>query len=166
MTKLTDDAKRFAKLIKETKFAMLTTIVEGGELHSRPMTLVEHEFEGQLWFFTSKNSDLAKQVQAHANVNLAFANIKDNSYVSACGEASILKDSAKEKELWSPLFKAWFPEGLEDPNLCLLKVDVRSADYWESPSATIVQLVGFAKAVVTGKPAGPALGQHGHITIS
>ncbi len=37
---------------------------------------------------------------------LTFANIKDNSYVSACGVASILKHSTKEKDLWNPLYNA------------------------------------------------------------
>ena len=163
---MTNDTEHFAKLIKETKFAMLTTVNRSGDLRSRPMTLVENEFNGDLWFFTHQSSDLASQVKAQPKVNLAFANVKDNSYVSACGQAEIVTDKAKEKYFWNPLFKAWFPEGLEDPDLCLLKVSVESADYWDSPAAPIVKLVGFAKAVLTGKPAGPELGTHGHINLN
>jgi len=36
--------------------------------------------------------------------------------------------------------------------LALLKVQVEKAEYWESPSSKVVQLIGFVKAVATGKP--------------
>jgi general stress protein 26 len=49
--------------------------------------------------------------------------------------------------------KAWFPEGLEDPTLCLLKVSVEEAEYWEASSSTLVQLFGFVKAMATGQEA-------------
>ena len=55
------------------------------------------------------------------------------------------------KELWSPAFKAWFPDGLEDPELALLRVEVETAEYWESPSSAVVKMVGFVKAVATGQ---------------
>ena len=61
-------------------------------------------------------------------------------------------DAAKVKELWSPIHKAWFPKGVDDPNLGLLRVDVSKAEYWDSPSGKLVQLLGFAKALATGKP--------------
>ena len=54
-------------------------------------------------------------------------------------------------ELWTPVLKAWFPKGKDDPDVALLKVDVTKAEYWDAPSSTIVKLVGFTKAVLTGK---------------
>ncbi len=54
------------------------------------------------------------------------------------------------EELWNPILKAWFPKGLDDPNITLLKVSVESAEYWDSTSSTIVQVAGFIKAIVTG----------------
>ncbi len=57
------------------------------------------------------------------------------------------------EELWNPILKAWFPEGLDDPNICLLKVNVEQAEYWDSPSSTLVQIGGFVKALVTGQRA-------------
>ena len=65
----------------------------------------------------------------------------------------MIKDRAKMEELWSPILKAWFPEGLDDPHLCLLKVTAEQAEYWESPSGTVVQLLGFVKAIATGQEA-------------
>ena len=61
-------------------------------------------------------------------------------------------DRAKAEELWNPLLKAWFPDGLDTPGLALLKVHATSAEYWESAhSSKVITLLGYAKAAVTGK---------------
>jgi general stress protein 26 len=65
----------------------------------------------------------------------------------------VTKDRAKMEELWNPILKAWFPEGLDDPHICLMKVKVDQAEYWESPSGKVVQLLGFVKALATGQEA-------------
>lgn len=162
-----DDIQHFGKLIKKTRFAMMTTLSEvDGSLVSRPMSLQEAEFDGILWFFTRKSSALVKQIESNSKVNLAFSNIDNNSYVSASGHGEMLVDHQKAKELWNPFLKAWFPEGLVDPELCLIKVAVESAEYWESASAPIVKLVGFAKAILTGKKADTTISQHGHINLN
>ena len=142
-----DDIQHFAKLIKKTKFAMMTTVSdEDGSLQSRPMSLQEAEFDGNLWFFTRKSSALVRQINHNSKVNLAFSNIENNSYVSASGPGEMLVDHQKAKELWNPFLKAWFPEGLEDPELCLIKVTVESADYWESAAAPLVKTCRICKS--------------------
>src|SRR5688500_16386238 len=110
--KAMNDIQHFSKLIKDIKYTMLTTIDEmDGSLHSRPMTLQESTFDGNLWFFANHSSELARQIEKNPRVNLAFANIKDSSYLSASGQAEILFDRQKAEELWNPVLKAWFPKG-------------------------------------------------------
>lgn len=143
--------QKINELIKDIKIAMLTTLDQDGQLHSRPMGNQNSEFDGDLWFFTSKSSGKVHAIETDSHVNLAYSNPKDQSYISLAGTASIVEDREKMKQLWSPFIKAWFPEGLEDPDLTLLKVEVQSAQYWESPSSTVVKIVGFAKAMLTGQ---------------
>lgn len=162
-----NDVTHFAKIIKDIKFAMLTTREVGGNtLVSRPMTLQQIEFDGDLWFFASWSSELVNQIENNPYVNLAFSNPKDFSFLSAQGVAEVTTDEEKAKQLWNPLYKAWFPEGLEDPSLCLLKVKIENADYWQSPDSAIVRLVEFAKAILTGQKANSTLGKHGHLEIN
>jgi general stress protein 26 len=106
-----------------------------------------------LWFFTSDKTHKVEEIERDNRVNASYAEPKDNVYVSVSGTAAIVKDKAKMEELWNPILKAWFPKGLDDPNICLLKVDVEQAEYWDSPSSTLVQIVGFVKALVTGQRA-------------
>ncbi|MEJ7698357.1 MAG: pyridoxamine 5'-phosphate oxidase family protein [Pyrinomonadaceae bacterium] len=141
--------EKLRSLIKNINTAMLTTI-DGGVLRSRPMQTQETETGGDLWFFTSSETHKAEEIEKDNRVNLAYASPNDNSYVSVSGRAELVKDRAKMEELWNPILKAWFPKGLDDPNITLLKVSVEAAEYWDSASSTIVQVAGFIKALVTG----------------
>lgn len=154
-----ENIKKLRELIKDIKFAMLTTVEEDGTLRSRPMATQQFEFDGNLWFFTNVNAPKVDEVQQNQHVNVSYAEPKDQKYVSVSGTAQLVRDRQKMEELWNPLYKAWFPQGLDDPSLALLKVSVDKAEYWDSPSAPVVRLVGFVKAVVTGEPISN-LGEH------
>jgi general stress protein 26 len=143
------DIKTLGEKIKSVRFAMLTTVEPDGTLQSRPMTTQQVEFDGDLWFFVGLDTDPVSAIKSNSNVNVAYAKPEDNLYVSVSGTAEIVEDEAKKKELWNPLFKAWYPDGLEDPTLGLIKVSVTSAEYWDSPLGIVVTLLGFAKAIVT-----------------
>lgn len=149
-----ENIKKLHDLIKDIRFAMLTTVEEDGTLHSRPMATQEFEFDGDLWFFTSAKAPKVDEVQHNQHVNVSYSEPKDQKYVSVSGTGELVRDRAKIEELWNPLFKAWFPQGLDDPDLALLKVSVQKAEYWDSPSSKAVRLFGFAKALVTGKQIG------------
>lgn len=158
------DIEKIRDLIKDIRFAMLTTIDEDGSLRSRPMGTQEAEFDGDLWFFTGASSAKVDEVERDERVNVSYAAPDDNRYVSISGTARLVRDRAKAKELWNPVLKAWFPDGLDDPDLALLRVRVEKAEYWDAPSSKMVQLAGFVKAIVTGKRA-DGLGENEKIDL-
>lgn len=131
---------------------MLTTI-DGGYLRSRPMSTQAAEFDGDVWFFTSDNTHKIEEIEKDDRVCLAYSRPDSDTYVSVSGRVEIVRDRDKIRELWSPVLNAWFPEGLDDPHLCLMKVTAEQAEYWDQPSGEIVQLAGFVKALVTGESA-------------
>jgi general stress protein 26 len=133
------------------RFAMLTTSSEDGKLHSRPMTTQELSSDGKLWFFTSLDSQVVTEMQHKPWVNLAYTNEGSSLYVSVSGHAELVKDREKIKELWNPIVAAYFPNGVDDPQLALLSVDVIDAEVWDSPSSAPVRLFNMLKAIVTGK---------------
>ena len=139
-------------MIKDIKMAMLTTVDDCGALHSRPMATQQVEFDGDLWFFTGADTGKVNEIRHDAQVNVAYAQPDKNRYVSVSGVARLVRDQAKMQELWSPIYKAFFPKGLDDPDLALLHITVQSAEYWDGPSGALVQLTGFVKALVTGQP--------------
>jgi general stress protein 26 len=139
-------------MVADARICMLTTMTADGRHVSRPMALQDVEFDGDLWFFAYSDSDLVEQIAVHPQVNVAFSDQKQNNWISVTGEAVRTDDPAKARELWNPLLKAWFPDGLETPTLTLVKVHADTAEYWEAAhSSKVVTLLGYAKAAVTGK---------------
>ena len=155
--------QKVGDLIKDIKMAMLTTEAEDGVLRSRPMATQNSPFDGTLWFFTSANSGKVSELDWNPEVNLSYAEPSDTKYVSISGNGEIVRDRAKMEELWSDIYKAWFPQGLNDPNVCLLKVEVSAAEYWEAKSGKMVQLFGYIKALATSERARG--GQHAAMDI-
>jgi general stress protein 26 len=150
----TDQAQRekVKELIKDARICMLTTMTGDGRHVSRPMALQDVEFDGDLWFFTYSDSDLIAQIGSNPQVNVAFSDSGQHAWISISGTATRTDDPARAKELWNPMLKAWFPDGLESPNLTLVKVHGETAEYWEAAhSSRVVTMLGYAKAAVTGR---------------
>ncbi|MEO7717832.1 MAG: pyridoxamine 5'-phosphate oxidase family protein [Capsulimonas sp.] len=151
---LTQEEKitKIREFIKDIDFGMLTTIAADGSLHSRPMSANKNvEFDGDLWFFTNASTLKVDEALSHHQVNVSFTQPKDQRYVSVAGTAELVRDKEKIKELWEPELKAWFPNGVDEPDIALLKVNAKSAEFWEGPSSFVAYAVGMVKALATGE---------------
>ncbi len=142
-----ENIEKLRDLIKGIKIAMFTMLnPSDGTLQSRPMGTQEAEFDGDLWFFTKSDSQKVYEIKNDQTVNVSYAG--DNRYVSVSGRAQVVSDQAKMKELWSPIYKVWFPDGLDDPTLRLLKVSVEKAEYWDNPGGLVATMIGFAEGLI------------------
>lgn len=122
------------------------------------------KWDGTLWFFTKKSSHKVEEIQQLLDqVNVSYSDPNKMSFVSVSGKAELVDDKAKLKKLWSSYLKVFFPQGLNDPNLTLLKVTANYGEYWDSPSSKMVQLYSMAKAAVTKNP--QALGENEIVNI-
>jgi general stress protein 26 len=148
-------AQKLYAMIKDVKFAMMTTVDTDGSLHSRPMYNQEADEHGDLWFFTKIQSPKITEISRDNEVNLAYANPDSQDYVSVSGKAEIVRDRAKIQEKWSEGMRTWFPDGQDDPTIALIRVHPVKGEYWDSPSSTLVHLYGYVKAVVTGESPKP-----------
>jgi general stress protein 26 len=101
------------------------------------------------------------EIDRHRKVNLSYANVDKQDYVSVSGRSRLLRDREKMRELWTRSVEPWFPDGLDDPDLALLEVTVEEAEYWDAPASKTQRLFGLAKAITTGST--DQLGEHGKI---
>ena len=127
-----EEIDKLRDLIKDIDTAMLTTSTPEG-LISRPMMTQEVEFDGDLWFFTMKDTDKYREILHDSEVNVAYAG---KSYVSVSGKVEVVEDINKKSEYWNKAYEKMLDTTVDDPNLVLLKVNVRSAEYWETGSMT------------------------------
>jgi general stress protein 26 len=154
-----DSLKKLRELVKDIDFCMLTTVNEQGDMHSRPMSSNgDIDADGDLWFFTGISSHKVTEVKNKNRVNVSFADPNNQRYVSITGRAELVRDRKKIEELWRPEFKMWFPKGVDDPEVSLLRVSLEKAEYWDSPSSTISYGLNFVSALITGEQ--PDLGEN------
>ena len=149
-----DDLQKLRELVKDIDFCMLTTVDDTGDLHSRPMSSngdIDHN--GDIWFFTSASSHKVSEIEKLPKVNVSFADPANQHYISISGNAQLVRDRDKIEELWRPEFKMWFPKGKDDPDVALLRVSLKKAEYWDSPSSTVGFMLSFVSSLVTGKEA-------------
>ena len=154
------------ELIKDIKFGMFTHRNAGGMLHAHPLTTQNKAVDegATLYFFVPKSGEIAQAIAQDSQVCVTYADQGDDSYVSVSGEARLDENQAKKEELFSPMAKAWFPNGPTDPNLGLLAVRLHHAEYWDVDDSKMVQLFKMAKAAVTGDTP-KNLGEHKEIRL-
>ncbi len=152
MSSSNDTIKTFNEKIKGIVIATLTTVAEDGTPHNRPMATQEADSEGNLWFFTDANAPKVGEIRRHSKTSVSYISTSDNRYVSAYGNAQLVQDRQKIKDLWQPILKAWFPNGPDDPNLALIKINVTDAEYWEGPSGIVGRITALTASIVSGKP--------------
>ena len=147
----TDNAlKKYKSLVEEIGTCMFLSSTDANQT-ARPMATTKVEDDGTTWFFTSKASLKVHEIKQDHTVHLLYAHPGKSSYIDVWGSANLVYDRNKIKELWNPIVKAWFPDGVDDPNLCLLRVDPSSAHYWDSESGKMVQFIKILASAVTGK---------------
>ena len=152
------DRVKVWEMIKDVTIAMMVTSDDEGIMRSRPMAAKQDEFSGDLWFFTDVQSGKIDEIEGNPQVLLGYSSPSKQEYVSINGTASIVRDRAKIKDLWSEAMRVWFPKGAEDADIALIKVSIDQAEYWDAPSAAMVLAVGYVKARLTGKRPNP--GEH------
>ena len=155
--------EKMKELVEHNRICMFTSNVEEVPLQTRPMTTQEVDDEGNFWFFSPKDSHKNYEVRSDARVQLLFANTSASEYLTVYGIATIVNDRKKIEEMWSPMVKAWFQEGKDDPNLSLIKVAPEDAYYWEPKQNKMVTLLKIAASAVSGKKMD--IGQQGALKV-
>lgn len=158
-----DTPETLKTLIKDIRFAMLTTRGDDGSLRSRPMTTQAPDADDTLWFFCHRSTHAAGDITAQPQINLSYSDAASHRYVSISGHAEVVEDRIRMRELWHPEYVEWFPQGLADPDLALVRITVERADYWQSPATWFGRTLAFARSLVTGEPA--AVPPSGPVTI-
>jgi general stress protein 26 len=149
--------------INDVRICMFTTVDLENHLSGRPMATVKVEDDGTIWFFTNEYSLKSKEISKDNEVLLSYSNPSDNTYLYVNGRAELVDDQARKEAYFVAPVKVWFPKGVEDPDLTLIKVTPKIAEYWDSSSSKMVVAYQMIKAIVTGKNDG--IGEHDKLSF-
>jgi general stress protein 26 len=148
-----DAVKKIKDFVDDIKFCMFCTSVTDMPFRTRPMSTLQVDEEGNLWFFSAKSSDKNDEIKDNDTVQLIYSKNSDVHFLTITGKATIVQDQAKKDELWNPIVKAYFPQGKDDPNLSLVKIKPEAAHYWDTINGKMITWFKMAASAVTGNQA-------------
>jgi general stress protein 26 len=157
-----DPLSRVWDIIEKAAVGMLTTRFTGG-LRARPLEARTDRYTGIIWFVIDSRGTKDDEINAENNIGLVFIDEDSCAYLSITGSASVICDPAKAREIWKKTDDVWWPDGPNDPNVRVLRVEPITAELWDGPASATVTAFEFAKARMTGEK--PNLGENRKITV-
>ena len=154
--------EKLKSYISNGDIAILCTLRDG-QIHSRPMATSDIDDNGDIWFFTNEYSSKVDELEENHALTLCYTDHGNSTYVCINGTGTVVNDRARMEELFNSMVKAFFPEGLDDPKLTLLRVRPKHAEYWDSHSNSMVRFMGILGSALTGERY--TRGDHGEIDL-
>lgn len=146
--------EKLKELCNSSKSCFFCTKIRTGEpFYTRPMAVQQVDDKGACWFLSATDSHKNAHIEVDPVVQLLFKGHSHSDFMTIYGRASISRDKGKIKELWEPVMKTWFTEGVDDPRISVIKVVPVDGYYWDTKHG---QIVAFAKQIV-GAVAGKTL---------
>jgi general stress protein 26 len=158
------DQDKLYELLSEFSNAMFLTHTRSGDLHARPMRIAELTKEGELCFVTSNQSPKVKEIAQDSDVALIFQ--ASSKFVSLSGTAVVEQDPKRLDRLWNEAWKVWFPKGKSDPNIRIVRILPREAEYWDNEGMEGLSYAFAAvKAYIQGEQPHVDSDQHGKVKL-
>ena len=147
--KATEKLKELAK--KASACFFCTAITSGKPVKVRPMSVQKIDDSGNFWFLSADDSYKNEEIDKDNHVQLMFKGSAHSDFLTIYGVATISTDKKKIKELWEPLIKTWFTEGVDDPRITVIKVEPKEGYYWDTKHGNTIAFMKMAIGALTGK---------------
>jgi general stress protein 26 len=126
-----DAIPAIAEQLREIDTCMFATRGDNGELRARPMSNNgKVDWDGSSWFFAPGDGRLVAELRRDPTALTTYRADDRFAWVALSGSASIVDDAEAKRERWLPELDRWFPNGPDDPNVALIRLDARAASWW------------------------------------
>jgi general stress protein 26 len=149
-----DAVKKIKALVDNAETCFLCTnkdMLSSESSGTRPMAVREVDDQGNLWFLSAIDSHQNREIEKDPSVKLYFQGSAHSDFLYINGEASISTDHARIKELWSPVLKTWFTDGIDDPRITVIKVTPIEGYYWDTKHGNAVAGIKMLIGAAIGK---------------
>jgi pyridoxamine 5'-phosphate oxidase len=127
-----EDAKQKAlALIKKSEVVVLSTIDEEGYPNMRVLLNLERDGLNTIWFSTNSPSEKVKQIAKNEKAGAYFFDAAAFQGLRLTGDIKIRQDQEAREKLWRPGFEKYYPQGVTDPDYCVLELKVKKGNYYE-----------------------------------
>lgn len=155
--KFTEAEKHVHDLLKKFDAGMLVTQSSqtlgnvGPQFRARPMMLAQVEDNGICWLITGKDTGKVQDIEDNSAVLITFQDGK-SCQLSLAGQARLVSDPQKIKELWQEQYRVWFSHGEQDSSILLIQVIPTEAEYWDNSGLNALKyMMESTKAYFSGE---------------
>ncbi|UJQ95247.1 pyridoxamine 5'-phosphate oxidase family protein [Mariluticola halotolerans] len=153
--------KQFWDKLEDIRTVMLGS--PASDQHMQPMTANGAREENAVWFYSKKDTDLAKAAQSGGEVHMCLTDRDHGYYACVMGHLVLEHSELHIKRYWNPVASAWYPDGKADPDLTMLKLIPRTAAIWAGSGNPVKFGWEVARANISGSE--PDVGHHTTVTF-
>jgi len=143
--------EKLKDLTRDETCFFVTSDLSGKTGGVRPMSVLEVDDNGDLWFMSAADSHKNAAIANDPSVKLYFKGSDHSEFLSLDGVATISRDKADIKRLWKFILKTWFTEGEDDPRITVIKVTPIDGYYWDNKHGSAVAGIKMFTGAVIGK---------------
>lgn len=153
-------------LLGEFDVAMIVTHGIDESMIARPMAIarIDREHDGSMYFTTPIDSTKVDEILADPRVTVVVQS--KTRFAAVRGLARVSTDRGLVHRLWDESWRAWYPEGKDDPTISILVVEPHHAEYWDNAGASGLKFAfAAARAYLTGRTPKLDREEHGEVHL-
>lgn len=151
------------ELVKSFDIAMMVTL-QSKDMHARPMAIARLDKRMDAYLITDTDSVKVDEIEKNPHALLTSQGTRQ--FASVKGEITIDHDRALLETMWKATWKVWFPEGITDPRIAVLKFTAHEGEYWDNAGLKGLKYVFDAtKAYISGERPQPDSDRHSKVKL-
>lgn len=115
-------------IIRDASIATIAVIDDDGYPRASTISNIKTDGVKTVWFATGLKSGKVKCLMRNNKASVCYHESGNN--ITLIGTIEISTDLELKKQLWLDWFINHFPEGVTDPNYCILKFTAKQALLW------------------------------------
>ena len=146
-----EGAEKIKELVEKANMCFFCTDLKSGRpFATRPMSVQQVDDNGDIWFLRRW---IATKTRNYKKTRMCSSCSREviTAIFSACMEQLRSAKTRKIEELWNPMIKTWFTEGIDDPRITVIKVEPMDGYYWDTKHGQMVAFVKTMIGAVMGK---------------
>jgi len=128
---LRDAEKTIGNLIDKQTVAMISSVDGEGFPNAKAMLPPRYREGIKVFYFTTNTSSMrAEQYRENPKACIYFFDKRFYRGVMLKGEMEVLEDSASKEMIWQEGDTMYYPQGVTDPDYCVLKFTAQNGRYY------------------------------------
>lgn len=122
--------REIRKLRQESEIAYITSVNGEGYPQVKGMLVLEHDELDVQYFSTNLSAKRTQQFLCNPKASVYYCNVAEYKGALFTGSMAVCTDERTKRHLWREGFELYYPEGVQDPDYCVLRFTADTVNYY------------------------------------